>query len=243
MGASGDTQPVMPASAVCYPLLFKWVLWELKPGNKHQWTESLQQIATFDSVEGFWMAQNNSAPPSQLSQGSDYYLFREGIQPNWEDPMNVRGGRWQAILPNKQFLSREKISTNLDKCWLELEMSVIGAQFGLDNLNICGVAAHVRRNQDKVALWISDATDAESRERIGHVLQEKLQPVGLSDTPHGGAVVSAQFSFDTHSDSFRRYAEGTQQRQRMHSSNPHHETASDMKQQGAAAVHSTPIAQ
>lgn len=96
---------------------------------------------------------NNSLPPSQLPVGSDYYLFREGIKPSWEDPMNERGGRWQAILPNKQTLSRDKISSNFDKCWLEVVMSVIGAQYGsLDNLNICGAVAHMRRLQDKVGL-------------------------------------------------------------------------------------------
>jgi len=101
---------------------------------------------------------SNCLPPSQLPLGSDYYLFREGIKPSWEDPMNERGGRWQAILPNKQMLPREQISSNLDKCWLELMMSVIGAQYGgatgHDNLNVCGVAAHVRRNQDKVSGWL-----------------------------------------------------------------------------------------
>lgn len=90
-------------------------------------------------------------PPSQLPLGSDYYLFREGIKPSWEDKMNERGGRWQAILPNKQMLSSSKASSNFDKCWLELLMSVVGAQYGgFDNLNICGLAAHMRRNQDKV---------------------------------------------------------------------------------------------
>ena len=34
--------------------MFTWVLWELKPGNKSQWHESLQKVATFDSVESFW---------------------------------------------------------------------------------------------------------------------------------------------------------------------------------------------
>lgn len=34
--------------------MFTWVLWELKPGNKSQWNESLKQIATFDTVEDFW---------------------------------------------------------------------------------------------------------------------------------------------------------------------------------------------
>jgi len=244
-----SSQPSTPANAVPHPLMFSWVLWELKPGNKSQWNESLQQVATFDSVEEFWMVHNNALPSSQLPLGSDYYLFREGIKPSWEDPMNERGGRWQAILPNKQLLHRDKASSNLDKCWLELMMSVIGGQYGgVDNLNLCGVAAHVRRNQDKVALWISDASDGASRERIGQTFQSFLQPVNLSDVPLGGAVaIPAQFSFDVHTDSFRRYAVGTQQRgNRVHSNNPHYyggggEVASEVKQQ-PTVVPSTPTA-
>jgi len=208
-----------------HPLMFKWVLWELKPGNKHAWNESLMQIATFDSVEDFWMVHTNALPPSQLPLGSDYYLFREGIKPNWEDAMNVKGGRWQAILPSKQNLPREQISSNLDKCWLELMMSVIGAQYGdgiHENHDVCGVAAHVRRNQDKVALWIRDASDGESRERIGQTFQEKLHPANLNNL-FGGTGAPVQFSFDMHSDSVRRYTVGTQQRGgRMHSSSNQH---------------------
>jgi len=220
--AVDTSQPITPANAVGHPLMFTWVLWELKPGNKSQWNESLQQVAMFDTVEGFWKVHNNAMPPSQLPLGSDYYLFREGIKPSWEDKMNERGGRWQAILPNKQVLSRDKASSNFDKCWLELLMSVVGAQYGgFDNLNICGVAAHMRRNQDKVAVWISDASDGESRERIGRIIQEKLQPVNLSDNPQHGHVVSAHFTFDTHTDSFRRYEVGTLQRDRVHSSTPY----------------------
>jgi len=188
--------------------MFKWVLWELKPGNKHAWNESLMQIATFDSVEDFWMVHTNALPPSQLPLGSDYYLFREGIKPNWEDAMNVKGGRWLAIIPNKSSLPRDKVSSsNLDKYWLNLMMSVIGAQYGVDNDKVCGVAAHLRKNHDKVALWISDVTDGESHERIGQTFQETLRLVNLSDSPLAQYVNPApSVSFDTHSDSFRRYS-------------------------------------
>lgn len=71
-----------------------------------------------------------------------------------------------------------------------------------------------------MAVWISDASDGASRERIGQIIQEKLQPVNLSDNPHGH-VTSAHFTFDTHSDSFRRYEVGTLQRDRIHSSTPY----------------------
>jgi translation initiation factor 4E len=36
---------------------------------------------------------NNIIPPSRLSPGSDLHLFREGIEPKWEDPRCEHGGK------------------------------------------------------------------------------------------------------------------------------------------------------
>lgn len=71
-----------------------------------------------------------------------------------------------------------------------------------------------------MALWISDASDEKTRESIGKTFQEKLHPVNLSNLVHGvgGGGTPVQYSFDMHSDSFKRYAVGTQQRGRTHSS-------------------------
>lgn len=55
---------------------------------------------------------NNVMPASQLEHGSNYHLFKVGIEPKWEDPANGRGGQWVLTLSNKQ--RKEK----LDKLWL-----------------------------------------------------------------------------------------------------------------------------
>lgn len=55
---------------------------------------------------------NNIVPPSQLPQKANYYLFKEGIIPAWEDEANKNGGKWSIQLP------KDKNRGNVDKMWL-----------------------------------------------------------------------------------------------------------------------------
>jgi len=52
------------------------------------------QVATFDMVEDFWGIFNNIRPPSRLNPGSNYHLFKIGIEPTWEHTANMAGGKW-----------------------------------------------------------------------------------------------------------------------------------------------------
>ncbi|OQS07797.1 eukaryotic initiation factor 4E, partial [Thraustotheca clavata] len=91
-----------PAPIVAkHPLQHRWVLWYDNPKKKlptETWEENLKKIYTFDTVEDFWCLFNNVLPPTKLSTGSNYHLFKEGIRPMWEDPINAKGGKW--ILTN-----------------------------------------------------------------------------------------------------------------------------------------------
>lgn len=54
---------------------------------------------------------NNIVPASQLPLGSNYHLFKTGIEPKWEDTANSNGGKWTVQFPAKQRAS-------LDQLWL-----------------------------------------------------------------------------------------------------------------------------
>lgn len=45
---------------------------------------------------------NNIKTPGQLSPNATYYLFKEGIEPKWEDPKNAKGGVWTASIPTNK---------------------------------------------------------------------------------------------------------------------------------------------
>lgn len=56
---------------------------------------------------------------SELRQGCDYSLFKQGIRPMWEDEANKRGGRWAINLDKKQRIN------DLDRFWLDT-VSIFG---------------------------------------------------------------------------------------------------------------------
>lgn len=47
-----------------------------------------------------------------LPQKANYYLFKEGIIPAWEDEANKQGGKWSIQLP------KDKNRAGVDKMWL-----------------------------------------------------------------------------------------------------------------------------
>lgn len=42
---------------------------------------------------------NNIVPPSRLGHGADFHLFKEGVEPKWEDAKCATGGKWTANIP------------------------------------------------------------------------------------------------------------------------------------------------
>lgn len=57
-------------------------------------------------------ATNSIVPPSHIAVNANYYLFKAGIKPAWEDPANAEGGKWSIQLP------RDKNRETIDKFWL-----------------------------------------------------------------------------------------------------------------------------
>lgn len=56
---------------------------------------------------------NNILAPTKLAIGSNYHLFKEGIRPMWEDPINAKGGKWI-------FTNARSRKARLDECWLNV---------------------------------------------------------------------------------------------------------------------------
>jgi translation initiation factor 4E len=48
--------------------------------------------------------------PSKLPGNADFHLFKDGIEPKWEDPVCASGGKWSVTSSRK---------ADLDTMWLE----------------------------------------------------------------------------------------------------------------------------
>ena len=108
---------------------------------------------------------NNIAKASKLAQGANYHLFKEGVEPKWEDPENERGGKWIVIVPAK-----ERDNGALDKYWLWTLLAVIGEAFD-DETEVCGCVVSVRKGGDKISLWTKSALN----EAVNFWLRNPLQ--------------------------------------------------------------------
>lgn len=130
---------------------------------------------TFGTVEDFWGLFNNLLEPSKMAVGSDAHLFREGIEPKWEDPSCAAGGKWLFAVPKGASPSEQA-----DSAWLRVVLACIGEHFA-DGDEVCGVVVNVRpRDQYRVALWTRTAANEAVQSAIGKQFKEL---VGAQDMP------------------------------------------------------------
>ena len=59
--------------------------------------------------------------------GTDFHLFKEGIEPKWEDENCASGGKWTYLFPKSRSVGE------LDEYWLKLLLAMIGEQFSEPN--------------------------------------------------------------------------------------------------------------
>ncbi|KAI4546846.1 hypothetical protein MG293_003401 [Ovis ammon polii] len=134
-----------PEHYIKHPLQNRWALWFFKNDKSKTWQANLRLISKFDTVEDFWALYNHIQLSSNLMPGCDYSLFKDGIEPMWEDEKNKRGGRWLITLNKQQRRS------DLDRFWLETLLCLIGESFDDYSDDVCGAVVNVRaKGQDGV---------------------------------------------------------------------------------------------
>lgn len=166
--SSGQSTPYIK-----HPLQSKWTLWYYTPDKNKHWEECQHKIATFDSVEDFWGLFNNLQPASELKNGCDYSVFKNGIRPMWEDPQNIKGGRWIINVGRQR-----QTPIDLDDGWLEVLMFLIGESFNYTD-DVCGVVLNNRGYGHKIGIWTS-VKDERKVMSIGSDLKTSLK---LPQTP------------------------------------------------------------
>jgi len=157
--------------SVKHPLQNSWTIWYDNPGkrsNQASWGDHLRKITTFGTVEDFWRVFNNLKPASTLAQGSNYHIFKEFIEPKWEDSANSKGGKWTLTVPPK---SR---GSSLDQMWLWTVLACIGETFNSPD-DVCGLVVSVRKAADRVQIWTKDATNEQACRDIGRSLKDALE--------------------------------------------------------------------
>ncbi|XP_058403534.1 eukaryotic translation initiation factor 4E isoform X1 [Diceros bicornis minor] len=157
-----------PEHYIKHPLQNRWALWFFKNDKSKTWQANLRLISKFDTVEDFWALYNHIQLSSNLMPGCDYSLFKDGIEPMWEDEKNKRGGRWLITLNKQQRRS------DLDRFWLETLLCLIGESFDDYSDDVCGAVVNVRAKGDKIAIWTTECENRDAVTHIGRVYKERL---------------------------------------------------------------------
>ncbi|KAL9652189.1 hypothetical protein ABK040_013958 [Willaertia magna] len=157
-----------------HPLENSWTLWWHSPNskiNERNYASFFTEVYSFQDVETFWSVFNHIRGPSQIASGTTYYLLKEGIKPEWEDPRCINGGEWVFTLSNR------KDGKTIDNYWLELVMFSIGESFTYSD-HLVGICAANRKSNLRINIWL-DTIDEEVVKTFGQ--QFKFEVLKLQE--------------------------------------------------------------
>ena len=110
---------------------------------------------------------NNLYSVSEIISNTDYLLFKKGIRPEWEDPMNKTGGKWVITLP-----IQDDLEEDCEKAWLQLILHLISGQFPRDQRDVInGVVFSIRDKHYRISIWCSVAKEISLLQQIGYTLR------------------------------------------------------------------------
>lgn len=172
---------------VKHPTARKWTLYYDIPSAKitnKNWAENIQTVSSINTIEDFWYVYNNIKFASNISFGSNYYFFQEGINPEWEDPANKNGGKWCI-----QFKKTSRTAPHLNKAWLYSMLHCIGELWENNEKDcayqVCGVIVNVRKFQDKINIWLRD----KSNTRVIDFIENKIKEI-IDNTDSQSPVIT-----------------------------------------------------
>eukprot|EP00043_Microstomoeca_roanoka_P015637 m.156745 g.156745 ORF g.156745 m.156745 type:complete len:195 (-) comp16299_c7_seq1:646-1230(-) len=148
-----------------HPLKYTWKFWYSKKAPRQQFAEyadMLHPIGSFKTVEQFWRYYAFMRKPSELDV-CNIHVFKDGIQPMWEDESNRRGGKL-VIRLRKGLAAR---------CWENILFALIGEQFDVGD-DICGAVLAIRPREDLLSVWNRDGDSETLRAKIKETMVRVL---------------------------------------------------------------------
>lgn len=121
-----------------------------KDKQLEEFEDNLKKIGDFSTPEQFWGIYEHMKRPDSLPRGCEYFLFRKGIRPLWEDPSNIGGGR---------FYINMKKNPITNKIWEDLQIAFLLTKE--DFFKICGIVMNVRTSEIILSIWTKSLNDIE----------------------------------------------------------------------------------
>lgn len=125
-------------------LLDKWVMWAHLPSNSNWDLKSYKKIVTLDNIEDATYFYENIS--DNITKNYMLFLMREGINPLWEDPRNIKGGCFSYKTNNK----------NINESWKNLSYLLLGETLTSPKLSkhINGITISPKKNFFIIKIWL-----------------------------------------------------------------------------------------
>lgn len=134
---------------------------------------SQQSVINIGSIEQLWLSLSSIKKSYELPIGSELLIFKSGVNPVWEDPINTKGGRWVfrfSRRSNNNEVNHElvkKVRHRTSLIWERLILKVLsGSIFPQSNYSeeiqelllndISGLVLSVRKDEDIISIWNSN---------------------------------------------------------------------------------------
>ncbi|KAI5949054.1 hypothetical protein KGF57_004884 [Candida theae] len=159
----------------------------LQTTNRLQFTDLNNNSTTIShiaSIEQMWTMLTSIKTSFNLNVGTEFLIFKIGVNPVWEDPLNAKGGRWIFRFsrrtqdyhhsskrnvatdgPSAQ-LSVEKMRKRSALIWERIVIKILTGNFipathapdlqNVLNNDICGIVLSVRKEEDIISVWNSN---------------------------------------------------------------------------------------
>lgn len=165
-----------------HDLAHRWCLWVRQRPGPH-WISEQWRAHEFGTVEDFWCMIQYSHLPSRL-ENVEYSIFHHKVKPVEKESVFRQGGRWIIQLEARAGRLHPEI---IDEIWRVLSMVLIGEGFAEYEGNSeivrgASMTVRLRTRGSRVALWLSDLSEANRVLALGEVFRNHLLEVpGLED--------------------------------------------------------------
>jgi len=144
------------------------------------WAQRTHKIAEFGTVTKFWQIINHLPAPHNLFSinGPSIMIFRNSIQPEWDDPENENGGIWKITLSHRSMKEHKYDKTIISRLWYELLVSVVGESLVEDPFTmslITGIIVARKNSEDRIQIWTKNSENAEKQLEIGNAVKSVLK--------------------------------------------------------------------
>lgn len=155
---------------------------------------------TIVSLEQMWRSLLVMKKPHDLHNGLELLVFKTGVNPVWEDPVNAKGGRWVFRFNHRHnVISGQELAKEVQEhmrqarrrttlIWERLVLRTLGGSLvheklaakGREMLNdIAGLVLSVRRDEDIISVWNSNfalkrVTDDDDKKRLTPFLARRM---------------------------------------------------------------------